>query len=807
MDVAYLQSHLSLACNERKEHGGRLALRLALLCACSAAALTPAVVAAQTQLALASATSPTSSAEIADTGDIVVTAEKRGQSINSVPMSIVAATGEQLRNRGITEVRDLSKIVAGFSYSDSSNGTPIYTLRGIGFSDVSIGGRPTVSIYNDEAPLPFSIETIGSQIDLERVEVLKGPQGILFGSNSTGGAINYIAAKPTDTFRAGANGSAGRFNTFNLGGYLSGPITDTLKVRLALDDTTQGAWQRSYTTGQTLGRGNLLAGRFLVDWTPTSRLTVRLNANGFYDTRETQAPQVIAIQPSNPGGVAFLPTLLTYPLAPPDNRAADWFPGVDYARDNRFYQVNGRIDYDLTNDFKLTSLTSYSQYKERQRFSNTGLNLPVYALSLGDVETIFQEARLAGSLSSRLNVIVGANYEADKALQDNYPVQTGGTIGYSFKAAFGLPVFTNFHEYTYQRSKSWASFANADYELTNTVRVHLGARYSELRTSFRGCSADSGDGVASSIFIPFYNFVRGRGGLPPLPPAANGACLTAGPAFVPTEANNRLKEHNVAWRAGLDWKVTPGTLLYANVSRGFKAGGFPDLGATQIAQYTPATQEQITAYEAGFKTHAILPHVQINGALFHYDYNDKQVLGYFVDQVFGPINRLVNVPKSRINGAELEVAWNSTMGLSLSANAAYIDSKILGSFVNFNSNALPQDFGGEPFPNTPRFQGTLSGEYKFAIAHGREVFAGVDYSYRTSTNSQLGRNPLTAIREYGLLDLRAGVQSHDGNWRVMAFGKNVTDQYYWTAAYRVPDTVVRYTGRPATYGVAFTYQY
>ncbi|HUD93469.1 TonB-dependent receptor plug domain-containing protein [Sphingobium sp.] len=136
-------------------------------------------------------------------GDIIVTAQKREQAINDVPLSITAASGEKLANQGVTNVSDLVKIVPGFNYTESAFATPVYTLRGIGFYDTSLAAKPTVSIYQDQVPIPFSIMTRGATLDLERVEVLKGPQGTLFGSNATGGAINYIAAKPTSTFKAG----------------------------------------------------------------------------------------------------------------------------------------------------------------------------------------------------------------------------------------------------------------------------------------------------------------------------------------------------------------------------------------------------------------------------------------------------------------------------------------------------------------------------------------------------------------------------------------------------------------------------
>ena len=305
-------------------------------------------------------------AQTAGVQEIVVTAEKRQETANSIPMSITAATGAQLEQAGVKQPRDLVKLTPSFSFADSYVGSPIYTLRGVGFSDISLGGRPTVSLYVDEAPVPFAIETRGVNLDLERVEVLKGPQGTLFGQNATGGAINFIAAKPTRSFQAGASLSYGNYNALDVGGYVSGPVSDTVAIRIAANHTQSDPWQTSYTTGAKNGAGDFTNGRILIDWTPTSRFKAELNLNGWLDHSDVQAGQAIAITPSVPAAAGFITGLNTYPLAPGNARAADWNPGLDYARRNNFIQANLRLDYDLPDRLTLTSITAYSRYRERQ---------------------------------------------------------------------------------------------------------------------------------------------------------------------------------------------------------------------------------------------------------------------------------------------------------------------------------------------------------------------------------------------------------------------------------------------------------
>jgi hypothetical protein len=172
--------------------------------------------------------------EPAGVGDIVVTARKKQESSNSIGMSINALTGDTLAKQGILNTADLVKAVPGFNYTRSTYGTPVYTLRGVGFNETTLAAAPPVSVYVDEVPLPYSVMAQGAALDVQRVEVLKGPQGTLFGQNSTGGAINYIAAKPTKTLQAGADASFGRFDSFTGSAFLSGPITDTLRGRIAI---------------------------------------------------------------------------------------------------------------------------------------------------------------------------------------------------------------------------------------------------------------------------------------------------------------------------------------------------------------------------------------------------------------------------------------------------------------------------------------------------------------------------------------------------------------------------------------------
>jgi iron complex outermembrane receptor protein len=793
--------------NGTTSHATLAALRGLLMASVCGAAFASLPAAAATDAA--SAAQPAA----AQLQEIVVTAQKRQESANSVPMSITAATGEVLERQGIKQPRDLVKITPSFTYTDSYVGSPIYTLRGVGFSDISLGGRPTVSIYVDEAPLPFSIETRGASLDLERVEVLKGPQGTLFGQNATGGAINYIAAKPTRTFEAGAHASYGNFNAFEVGGFISGPITDTLRFRLAANHSGNDAWQKSYTTGATNGVGDFTNARLLLEWTPTDRLKFQLNVNGNTDRGDVQASQLIHTFPDVPPAAPFVPELLSYPLAPANARAADWNPQDNYRKHNDFLQVNGRIDYTLGGNLLLTSITSYSRYHEQQLQDIDGTALSdLNQLTRGKIVSLSEEVRVAGDIGHSGHFVVGVNYAHDKVFQSDVDDISGSTIAYLF---YPLPLFTTYRDSDNQNATTTAVFANVDYKLLPTVKVYGGLRYTRVLDKFNGCTADI-NGVAGLDFGFLFNAFRSAEGLAPNPPIATGGCVTGDNThplpdgrltFTPGLVQNSLNEDNVSWRAGVEWTPTERTLLYANVSEGYKAGGFPDLAASVSSQFLPAVQESVVAYEVGFKSTLLERTLQLNGAVFYYDYSNKQILGKVLDPVFGPLLRLINVPKSDIVGAELQLAWTPVRGLTITGGGSYIDSSIRDHFTNYDPDGVLTDFNGEAFPNTPKWQFVSDVDYRWDLTQKLRGFAGVSVTYQDKTNSQLGGFALLTTKAYTLVDLRAGVETRDGAWRLTVWGRNVGDVYYWTSANRDLDTDTRFAGMPATYGVTIDFRY
>lgn len=725
--------------------------------------------------------------------EIIVTAQKRSESSNRVPISITAESGLELAKLGVTDVQSLVKVTPGFNAIDSGYGTPVYFLRGIGFFDSSLAAKPTVSVYIDEAPIPFSIMTPGASFDLERVEVLKGPQGILFGQNATGGAINYIAVKPTSDFEAGMQASYGRFNRMDLEGYVSGPVSDTLGVRLALRHEGGDAWQKSFTRDDELGRRDFTQGRLTLAWEPDPALRVNFQLNANKDRSETQAPQFMTPFRQSAGGY-FSPALQVYPTAPDNNRAADWGSTVPLERDNHMVQATLRLDYDITDGITVTSLSSYARFEQLYGQDGDGTSLPLTDLLIsGDIDSFTQELRVAGSfMDDRGSWLLGGNYEHSKTNELVRQFLSEQTSGHVFDR-LGLPPITEVPQRGDTKNVSKAVFANLSFPLVDTLSATAGARYTETDVDFQGCILNAGNGTYGKGFETNFRLPAGTFPL--------NACATMDANNRPAEFNGTLPEDNVSWRAGLEWEPTNSSLFYANVSRGYKVGSFANLPASTLAQYQPVRQEEVTGYEVGFKSRLADRTMQLNGALFLYDYSDKQLKGRTIVPIFGPLEAMVNVPKSQVKGAEMEVTWTPVEGLLLKSGGTYLDTEVTKSFLNYTAFGVRTDFKGKSFPFTPKWQVNADAEYDWPVSESMEAFLGANYTYRSSTNGDFVPDARLAIDSYGLLDLRAGLQDAGGDWRVSLYGRNITNEYYYQTAVRRGDAIVRYAGMPVTYGI------
>lgn len=741
--------------------------------------------------------------------DIVVTAQKRSQSLNRVGLSITAADTSQLASAGVRDTGDLAKIAPGLTFTKSQDGTPLFTIRGVGFNDYTLGASPAVSVYVDQIPLAYGAYTQGATLDLERVEILKGPQGILFGQNSTGGAINYIAAKPTDTFKAGVKASYGRFNTFDGEAYVSGPITDILGFRIAGSTTQSGDWQNSYTRKDSLGRQDILRGRLQLELKPSDNFSMLLSVNGWRDKSDTQAAQLVGLKlqqdASAPGlydPAATLPRIAAfeaYPFAPGNARAADWDTNRKMARDDGMYQISLRIDGKISDSITLTSLSAFTKYNQNYNVDRDGTTLVnAGVISHGSVKSFSQELRLSGD-TGPVTWMIGGNYASND-------VKSADTflVGDSTNTAIfpGLP----FNEATTritQDIRDIAGFGNVEFKVTDQLTLLAGGRYTDSRNNYTGCMV--GDYGHRTTFWQISQLLSGVA--QDLPTA--DTCVNSDPTtfvLIRTPHKSKLKENNFSWRLGVNYQATPDVLLYALASRGYKSGSFPTVPATTTAQLSPVKQESVTAYEAGVKATLLDRKLQVNLAAFHYQYNDKQIRGLIIDPIFNQLERLVNIPRSRINGAEIEITTRPVSGLTLRLAGTYVDSKVL-EFNGINNDRVLGNYRGSALPFSPKWQAVSDIEYRWRVGNDVEAFVGGNILYNGKTNSTLGNPESSRIRDFATLDLRAGLASTDGRWNASIWGRNITNSYYWSNQFVTQDVIVRYAAKPVTYGVSVGYNF
>ena len=814
-------------------------------------------------------------------GEIIVTAQKRSQSINSVGMAIQAAAGDTLVQRGISDPKDLVKIVPGFSATNSGYSTPVITLRGIGLYDSALMSSPSVALYVDQIPRNYPYMSGGVGLDVERVEVLKGPQGTLFGQSSTGGAINYIPAKPTDRFEAGLDASYERFGKVELAGFLSGPLTDTLRARLAVRAVQGGAWQRSVSRPQDEnGKTDTINARLLVDWQASDRLKFEFGLTGLRDKSDNAAPQftrtTLNLYPTagalaasgNPYGVvdaagwnalndpaspaydasfagrqalvvsrltdasqgaasiAGANLLLGQKTVPNNSRLAEWNSDWPNSNDNNYWQATLRADYELSDTITLTSISAFARQKVDSYFDQDATLASQQQVHLfGNIKTFNQELRIAGD-TSRANWIFGASYDYAKSDDNNeFDLSDNGINqvlpGLRFDGVASAM-------YLRQKANTYAAFGNIEYRVTDNLSVLGGIRYTKNNRSAENCGYDASAAqnlsktFGNADVVPDFGFydlqtVFAGFGLPvgPHKVVQPGQCMVLGADFTPVlePFRQKLNQDNLSWRAGVNYKFDQGTLLYATVSQGYKSGIFAAIAPSTTVQWEPAVQEKVIAYEAGFKAPLFDRRLQFNASGFYYDYSDKQVRARVLDPIFGLLERLLNVPKSYIWGLEAELQAAPIEGLTLSASGTYLKSKVTSSFSTasngapvYNQAGYTGDFKGSALPFTPKFSATFDGQYDWQLRSGLKPFVGGSLVYHGKNNATFETAVLKAddfeFKPYTTVDLRAGIGSEDDKWRVTLFGRNIFNKYYNTTIFSGIDTLYRFAGIPATYGVA-----
>lgn len=555
--------------------------------------------------------------------DIVVTAQRTSQNLQDVPISITAVTSNALARQGVNDTQTLTQSIPGVDISHVSNGATPF-IRGVGNPNAVVGNESPVTIYVDGVYHPSAQGGIFSFNNIERIEVLKGPQGTLFGRNATGGVIQVITKDPSRTPQMAGSIGYGNFDTIQGDLYASTGLTRNLAIDFAAYVTDQGVgWGRNLTTGAEIFKTKEVALRSKLLWDLGERTRLRFAID--YDRVRSDVGLNLGFAPGSVGvdGVTTFSGFYNSRSNPPDNAT------------NK--QVGGsvQIDHDLE-WARFVSITSYRQLHNEVPYDQDGTPLDIVVVPeiSQHQRTVTQELQLQSPTSSKISWIIGAYYFYDKA----------GYDGLTLKGAAAAP-FSYVRIVAFQRTNSYAGFAQMTYPILNTTRITAGIRYTSDKRKIDG-STDLG-----------------------------GAALLT---------NSQEKTFGkLTWRLSLDHDFTPDILGYASYNRGFKSGLF-----NTISYGDPAVNpEVLDAYEIGLKTQLFNHRLRFNIAAFRYDYTNIQLTRLVAG---APLT--LNAASARVKGVDFDFEARLSTILSLTGGLAYLD----GKYRSFPNAPLftPQPTGG-----------------------------------------------------------------------------------------------------------------
>lgn len=718
----------------------------------------------------APAVAQTVSDDEAGVEQVVVTAQRREQSGQDVPIALTALSGQDLTDRGITNVKGIERITPSLEIERTfGTGQPVFTLRGVGFDDYTANNAPTVGTYVDDIAYTVPVMTQGALFDLARVEVLRGPQGTLYGRNTTGGAINFVSNRATDTAEIGGNIEYARFGAVTASGYVSGPIGG-FRVRLAGITEQGGAFQRNRRTGEELGDADRTAARFSVETGDESDVYLRLNGHFYEDNSDGLGAYLIS-------PVVAGPPFGTIP-ADTDQHLTDFSSSATFAaqtgvpvdsapfRNNEGWGLNfyGSINLGAVD---LVSVTGYERL-DRQEFNDfDGTQANIAATLFNSKPRVFsQELRFLSNGESDFNWIIGGYYSNER-LSDDFRSD--------FVDSLGFTVSTTYR----QRVRTAAAFGQFDWRFADRFVATAGLRYEDENRRLIGLTTQ-----IPEFAVPFA-----------------------------TDVNRTVGLSEVSGKFALTFEAAQDLRVYASVSRGVKSGGFTTYNTLVPEQADPFQPEILWSYEAGLKSELFDNTLRVNVGGFYYDYTNQQIQGFFIDPVFGAVGQIVNVPNSKIFGGEFELVWQPVSNLTIEQTIGYKT----GEFITFRdidpgaSVAVGPPFApvfvtrdGQDLP-FPRLSYSGSVTYVMPIG-GFDLTALLDYSFRDDDDrSRLG-STIFNVDSYWLVNTRLSLaKSGDGKWQYYVFGRNILDENYdLTRNFFLPAAQLGYTGEPATFGVGVT---
>ncbi len=690
--------------------------------------------------------------------EIVVTAQRREENQQEVPIAVTTATAKFLDENDVRTIEDLNGAIPGFVTTNTVgySGAPL-SIRGIG------GANGGGNLFNDEpvgvyvdgvyiARLSFSTADL---LDVDSIQVLRGPQGTLYGRNSTAGAVLVTTKRPTQEFEAEVKAGATSFGDYNVSGVVSGGLTDSLSGRIAVGYSDKDGFGENAFTGLSVGGSEDLSARASLRFEPTDALTFDLI--GEYQDRVANPAliPVTSVGDTNGIGSPFVPR--------PDLDEVLEDDGFNFndenLADSQSYALtlSGEIDFGWAN---LSTISAYRSWDLTGTQDSDSGPLQLFNNN-GDIESeqFSQELRLASTGDGPLSWIVGGFYfnETSDLL---FEIR-------NFRGLFGLGTEAVFD--ASQDTEAYAIFADITYDLTEQFSVTLGGRYSSEDKDF------TNDQVVTTI---------NGGTLPPF--FFGGATLPAGFPFAnPPEFVDDASFDDFSPRVVVDFQANDNVLLYGSYSQGFKSGGFNSFGLTPAFD-----SEDVDAFEVGFKSDFADGRARLNASAFTYDYSNLQIR---LPVPTGGVD-IQNVGAADISGFEVEGSLLLTEGLTVSANVSFLDTEITEGLIPAISSTTgpfpigapltlaPVDVSGNDLTRAPNFQAYVNANYERPIGPFLGAFGATLKSQSGVFFLETNQDTQTFSNDgWTEVDLRASISDSDDQWELAVFGQNVFNNRHISA--------------------------
>ena len=757
--------------------------------------------------------------------EVVVTAQKRTESLQDVPVSVSALSSSEVEGLRLRQASDIAAVIPNLQATNTiGDGVPIFSLRGISMSDFSLNQLSPVAVYVDEVYKGNPALQGVQMYDLERVEVLRGPQGTLYGKNTTGGAVNFITRKPSMETGGHISVAAGNFSRREVdAAFETALVEDVLGLRIAGTWSEADGWFENRQAGVDDGNAVDQYGvRATFLWQPTDAVEITLRAATSREDAVNYGIQPFNISPEGVGaGLYGLYSLLGASSQTDYTRDGIDFFEFDSDQDERREAENDSfaltIKWDLSDTLTLTSITSWDEGELLNPEDADGSPLIVVRPSyFGDAEQFAQDLRLTSDTGTRFDFIAGVYLSDEEVFNTTTigfwqdldlnadgvldfadcldplftslglgPATPAGAVvegilnGFGTSLADFVPAGCQLQNEFQQDRSSLAGYFDARLDLSDTTSIRFGLRHTTDETELRGFSAR----VLGNDSIPLLNTIPGD--------------LVDPFAVVPDDS---FEDQEWSGKIGLDFTLESGTLLYGLYSRGYRSGAYNAQALLDPAELTRVEPEIVNSFEVGFKSELLDGRMRLNGAAFHYDYENQQFLNVDTTTL---AQTLINIDESTVTGLELETTVLVTDALTMRAGLGIIDSEVDKGVLS------GVDLAGNELLLAPGINFNVSADWTVFDHSLGSLSVLADGSYLDDHYFEIFNVDRLKQEAYWLWNGRLQFDSAEGTWAVAAWGKNLFDEEYRTSAIDLSDFGYDYShiGAPRTYGVEFMYRF